>query len=154
LAFGENYVQEGVDKIAHFAAASATLTWHFIGPLQSNKSRLVAENFDWCHTIDRLRIAQRLNEQRPAGMPPLHVLIQVNISDEASKSGMYVVTSQRWLRRLSRCRIVQLRGLMAIPAQKAITQSQLEVFGQMRDALANATDDYPAGGHAVDGHDR
>lgn len=89
-AFGENYVQEGVDKIRHFAESpqNGELVWHFIGPLQSNKSRLVAEHFAWCHTVDRLRIAQRLSDQRPAGMPPLNVLIQINISDEQSKSGI------------------------------------------------------------------
>ena len=87
--FGENYVQEGVDKIRHFQELGVTgLEWHFIGPLQSNKSRLVAEHFDWCHTIDRLRIATRLNDQRPAELPPLNVLIQINISDENSKSGI------------------------------------------------------------------
>ncbi|MCR2660451.1 YggS family pyridoxal phosphate-dependent enzyme, partial [Salmonella enterica] len=84
------YVQEGVDKIRHFAESSqgGELVWHFIGPLQSNKSRLVAEHFAWCHTVDRLRIAQRLSDQRPADMPPLNVLIQINISDEQSKSGI------------------------------------------------------------------
>lgn len=88
-AFGENYVQEGVDKIRYFSENGVTgLQWHFIGPLQSNKSRLVAEHFDWCHTIDRLRIATRLSEQRPADLPPLNVLIQINISDENSKSGI------------------------------------------------------------------
>jgi pyridoxal phosphate enzyme (YggS family) len=87
--FGENYVQEGVEKIRHFREkGTADLQWHFIGPLQSNKSRLVAEHFDWCHTVDRLRIASRLSEQRPAEMPPLNVLIQINISDENSKSGI------------------------------------------------------------------
>ena len=78
LAFGENYVQEGVDKIAHFAGHQPALTWHFIGPLQSNKSRLVAENFDWCHTVDRLKIAQRLNEQRPENLPPAEEIKQVH----------------------------------------------------------------------------
>uniref|UniRef100_UPI0028AEE082 YggS family pyridoxal phosphate-dependent enzyme n=1 Tax=Pantoea sp. TaxID=69393 RepID=UPI0028AEE082 len=80
-AFGENYVQEGVEKVTALTA-HPDLQWHFIGPLQSNKSRLVAEHFAWCHTVDRLRIAQRLNDQRPAHLPPLNVLIQVNISDE------------------------------------------------------------------------
>lgn len=88
--FGENYVQEGVDKIRYFAEQypQLALEWHFIGPLQSNKTRLVAEHFDWVHTIEREKIALRLNEQRPAGMPPLQVLIQVNTSGEASKSGI------------------------------------------------------------------
>ena len=88
-AFGENYVQEGVDKIRYFQEQGKTdLQWHFIGPLQSNKSRLVAEHFDWCHTIDRLRIATRLNDQRPAEMPALNVLIQVNISDETASPAL------------------------------------------------------------------
>ena len=88
-AFGENYVQEGVEKILHFRKKGETgLQWLFIGPLQSNRRRLVAEHFDWCHTVDRLKIAVRLSEQRPADMPPLNVLIQINISDEQSKSGI------------------------------------------------------------------
>lgn len=88
--FGENYVQEGVDKIRYFAEhhPQLALEWHFIGPLQSNKTRLVAEHFDWVHTIDREKIALRLSEQRPVDMPPLQVLIQVNTSGEASKSGI------------------------------------------------------------------
>ena len=86
-AFGENYVQEGVEKIAYFNQ-QADLEWHFIGPLQSNKTKLVAAHFDWIQTVDRLKIAQRLSEQRPADKAPLNVLIQINISDEASKSGI------------------------------------------------------------------
>ena len=86
-AFGENYVQEGMEKIAYFNQ-QADLEWHFIGPLQSNKTKLVAAHFDWIQTVDRLKIAQRLSEQRPADKAPLNVLIQINISDEASKSGI------------------------------------------------------------------
>jgi pyridoxal phosphate enzyme (YggS family) len=133
--FGENYVQEGVDKIAHFAGHQPALTWHFIGPLQSNKSRLVAENFDWCHTIDRLKIAQRLNDQRPAGLPPLQVLIQVNISDEASKSGIRVGEITELATQIMAMPNLTLRGLMAIPAAETDYARQTEVFGQMRDAL-------------------
>jgi len=87
-AFGENYVQEGVDKIQYFEGRNIQLEWHFIGPLQSNKTRLVAEHFDWMQTLERAKIADRLNEQRPANKAPLNVLIQINISDEASKSGI------------------------------------------------------------------
>lgn len=87
-AFGENYVQEGVDKIAQLGDLRDQISWHFIGPLQSNKTRVVAERFDWVHAIDRLRIAERLSAQRPAGMAPLQVCLQVNISGEASKSGV------------------------------------------------------------------
>ena len=87
-AFGENYVQEALDKIAALADLRADLEWHLIGPLQSNKTRVVAENFDWVHTVDRLKIAERLAAQRPAGLPPLQLCLQVNISGEASKSGL------------------------------------------------------------------
>ncbi|CAM3709604.1 YggS family pyridoxal phosphate-dependent enzyme [Rahnella bruchi] len=135
LAFGENYVQEGVDKIAHFAGHQPALTWHFIGPLQSNKSRLVAENFDWCHTIDRLKIAQRLNEQRPGDLAPLQVLVQVNISDESSKSGIAVSEVAELATQIMAMPNLTLRGLMAIPAVETDYARQLEVFGQMRDAL-------------------
>ena len=87
-AFGENYVQEGVEKIQFCQQHQIELEWHFIGPLQSNKSRLVAEHFDWIQTVDRFKIAERLNDQRPEHLPPLNVLIQINISDESSKSGI------------------------------------------------------------------
>ena len=87
-AFGENYVQEGVDKIQYFEAQNIQLEWHFIGPLQSNKTRLVAEHFDWMQTLERAKIADRLHEQRPANKAPLNILIQINISDEESKSGI------------------------------------------------------------------
>ncbi|KAA1459047.1 YggS family pyridoxal phosphate-dependent enzyme, partial [Escherichia coli] len=111
----ENYVQEGVEKIAYFANCN-DLIWHFIGPLQSNKSRLVAENFNWCHTIDRLKIAQRLNEQRPEGMEPLNILIQINISDERSKSGIQLDELSTLAAEMNKLPNVRLRGLMAIPA--------------------------------------
>src|ERR1700727_3104737 len=87
-AFGENYVQEALTKIETLANLRASLEWHFIGPLQSNKTRPVAENFDWVHSVDRLKIAQRLAEQRPAYLPPLNVCLQVNVSGEASKAGV------------------------------------------------------------------
>ncbi|MFZ2297166.1 MAG: YggS family pyridoxal phosphate-dependent enzyme, partial [Aquabacterium sp.] len=86
--FGENYVQEALDKIAELADLREQITWHLIGPLQSNKTRVVAEHFDWVQSVDRLKIAQRLNEQRPAHLPPLQVCIQVNTSGEDSKSGV------------------------------------------------------------------
>ncbi|CCK15865.1 Hypothetical protein YggS, proline synthase co-transcribed bacterial homolog PROSC [Cronobacter universalis NCTC 9529] len=109
--FGENYVQEGVEKILHFRDAGVDgLTWHFIGPLQSNKSRLVAEHFDWCHTVDRLRIATRLNEQRPDEMTPLNVLIQVNISDEQSKSGIALSELDTLAEQIAALPRLRLRG--------------------------------------------
>jgi pyridoxal phosphate enzyme (YggS family) len=115
--FGENYIQEGVDKIARLRelAPDGGLVWHCIGPVQSNKTRLVAEHFDWLHTVDRLKIAQRLNEQRPAHLPPLNVCVQVNIDGGETKSGVApqdVLALAQAVRELPRLR---LRGLMTIP---------------------------------------
>lgn len=131
-AFGENYVQEGVDKIRHFQEQGVTgLQWHFIGPLQSNKSRLVAEHFDWCHTVDRLRIASRLSDQRPAEMPPLNILIQINISDEESKSGIPLAELDALADQVAELPGVCLRGLMAIPAPVSNYERQFAVAQQM-----------------------
>ncbi|HDR2374930.1 TPA: YggS family pyridoxal phosphate-dependent enzyme [Enterobacter asburiae] len=131
-AFGENYVQEAVDKIRYFQEQGNTdLQWHFIGPLQSNKSRLVAEHFDWCHTIDRLRIATRLNDQRPAKMPALNVLIQVNISDENSKSGIALSELDALAAEVAELPRLTLRGLMAIPAPESSYERQFAVAQQM-----------------------
>ncbi|WP_395300772.1 YggS family pyridoxal phosphate-dependent enzyme [Enterobacter sp. ECC-175] len=131
-AFGENYVQEGVDKILRFRETENTdLEWHFIGPLQSNKSRLVAEHFDWCHTIDRLKIATRLNEQRPATMPALNVLIQINISDENSKSGIALDELDALAAEVAALPQLTLRGLMAIPAPESSYERQFAVARQM-----------------------
>ncbi len=130
--FGENYVQEGVEKIRHFREkGTADLQWHFIGPLQSNKSRLVAEHFDWCHTVDRLRIASRLSEQRPAEMPPLNVLIQINISDENSKSGIALEALDQLADDVAALPGLKLRGLMAIPAPESDYDRQFAVARQM-----------------------
>jgi len=130
--FGENYVQEGVEKIRHFREkGTADLEWHFIGPLQSNKSRLVAEHFDWCHTVDRLRIASRLSEQRPAEMPPLNVLIQINISDENSKSGIALEALDQLADEVAALPGLKLRGLMAIPAPESDYDRQFAVARQM-----------------------
>lgn len=144
-AFGENYVQEGVDKIHYFADKHQghPLEWHFIGPLQSNKSRLVAENFAWCHTVDRLKIAQRLSAQRPAEMPDLNVLIQVNISDEQSKSGITLAELPVLAASISELPKVNLRGLMAIPAPETDYQKQLAVFEQMHQAFLTLKAQYP-----------
>jgi len=130
--FGENYVQEGVEKIRYFREkGTADLQWHFIGPLQSNKSRLVAEHFDWCHTVDRLRIASRLSEQRPAEMPPLNVLIQINISDENSKSGIALEELDQLAEQVAALPGLRLRGLMAIPAPESDYDRQFAVARQM-----------------------
>ena len=115
-AFGENYIQEGVDKIQYFEAQNIQLEWHFIGPLQSNKTRLVAEHFDWMQTLERAKIADRLNEQRPANKAPLNVLIQINISDEASKSGIQPNEMIELAKHIENLPYLRLRGLMAIPA--------------------------------------
>jgi len=131
-AFGENYVQEGVDKIRYFQQTGNTnLEWHFIGPLQSNKSRLVAEHFDWCHTVDRLRIATRLSDQRPADMAPLNILIQINISDENSKSGITLAELDALAEQVSELPGLTLRGLMAIPAPETSYDRQFAVAQQM-----------------------
>lgn len=135
-AFGENYVQEGVDKIRYFAEnGSEPLEWHFIGPLQSNKSRLVAEHFDWCHTVDRLRIATRLSEQRPAELAPLNVLIQINISDEHSKSGIALSELETLAAEITALPGLVLRGLMAIPAPEPDYERQFAVCRQMAEAF-------------------
>jgi len=113
--FGENYVQEGIDKIAALAELRSQAEWHLIGPLQSNKTRVVAEQFDWVHSVDRLKIAQRLSEQRPAQLAPLQVCLQVNISGEASKSGLAPGDVAEVARQVATLPGVRLRGLMAIP---------------------------------------
>ena len=143
-AFGENYVQEGVEKIRFFQDKGITdLQWHFIGPLQSNKSRLVAEHFDWCHTVDRLKIATRLSEQRPVHLPPLNVLIQVNISDEQSKSGIEPEAVDALAAEVSALPNLCLRGLMAIPAPETEYDKQFAVAQQMAVAFARLKTHYP-----------
>ncbi|MCA2416558.1 MULTISPECIES: YggS family pyridoxal phosphate-dependent enzyme [Vibrio] len=132
-AFGENYVQEGVSKVQHFAEhyPDNRIEWHFIGPIQSNKSRLVAEHFDWVHTIDRTKIAQRLNDQRPSELKPLQVLIQVNTSGEASKSGVTEAEVFKLAELISRLPNLTLRGLMSIPANVSDYESQLHEFQKL-----------------------
>ncbi len=133
--FGENYVQEGMDKIASLADLRGAIEWHLIGPLQSNKTRVVAEQFDWVHSVDRLKIAQRLSEQRPAHLPPLHVCLQVNISGEASKSGLMpdeVAATAHAVAKLPR---LVLRGLMAIPEPAADFAAQRVPHRQLREMM-------------------
>ena len=131
--FGENYVQEGVDKATELAALG--LQWHFIGPLQSNKTRAVAEAFDWVHSVDRLKIAQRLSEQRPESLPPLQLCLQVNISGEASKSGVAVGEVGLLARQVASLPRVKLRGLMAIPAPSDDFSQQRQAFAQLREVF-------------------
>jgi len=137
--FGENYVQEGLDKIAALADLRAGLEWHLIGPLQSNKTRPVAENFDWVHSVDRLKIAQRLSEQRPAALGPLNICIQVNISGEASKSGVAPAEVATLARAVAALPRLHLRGLMAVPepaadfeAQRAPHRELAALFAQLQ----------------------
>lgn len=131
-AFGENYVQEGVEKIAYFSG-NKSLEWHFIGPLQSNKSRLVAEHFDWIQTVDRFKIAERLNDQRPEHLPPLNVLIQINISDESSKSGIQPEEMFSLAEKISQFPRLKLRGLMAIPKPESEPEQQKISLRKMKD---------------------
>ncbi|SOZ35973.1 YggS family pyridoxal phosphate-dependent enzyme [Cupriavidus neocaledonicus] len=133
--FGENYVQEGIDKIAALADLRGHLQWHFIGPLQSNKTRPVAEHFDWVHSIERLRIAERLSAQRPAGMAPLQVCIQVNISGEASKSGVAPAEVPALAHAVAALPNLRLRGLMAIPEPAYDPAAQRRPFAAMRAML-------------------
>jgi hypothetical protein len=130
-AFGENYVQEALDKIA--ALRDLPLEWHFIGPIQSNKTRVIAENFAWVHGVERLKIAQRLSEQRPADLPPLNICLQVNVSGEASKSGVAPDEVLALAREVSSLPRLKLRGLMAIPAQADEVEAQRRPFAQLRE---------------------
>lgn len=114
-AFGENYVQEALDKLAELADLRGRLEWHLIGPLQSNKTRVVAESFDWVHSVDRLKIAERLSAQRPAGLPALNICLQVNVSGEASKSGVTLEALPGLATAVACLPGLRLRGLMAIP---------------------------------------
>ena len=122
--FGENYVQEGVDKIDALAELLEQVDGHATRPLQSNKTRVVAERFDWVHSVDRLKIAQRLAEQRPAGLPPLNVCLQVNISAEDSKSGLAPGEVAEVARAVAALPALRLRGLMAIPEPAASLEAQ------------------------------
>lgn len=131
LAFGENYVQEAVEKIEFFANRT-DLEWHFIGPLQSNKTKLVATHFDWIQTVDRLKIAERLNEQRPVDKAPLNVLIQINISDENSKSGIQSEEMLPLAQAISQLPNLKLRGLMAIPKPESEPEQQKIALRKMQ----------------------
>jgi PLP dependent protein len=135
-AFGENYIQEGVDKVlALRAAGHAELEWHCIGPIQSNKTRLVAEHFDWVHTVDRLKVAQRLSAQRPAQLPPLQVCVQVNVDGGANKSGVAPDELLALAAEVAQLPRLQLRGLMCIPEPAPGYEAQCEVFGQAKALL-------------------
>lgn len=139
-AFGENYAQEGVDK----ASARPDLEWHFIGPIQSNKTRGIAEHFAWVHSIDRLKIAQRLSEQRPGDRAPLQVCVQVNISNEPSKSGCMPDITLALCQAVARLPGLKLRGLMAIPEATLDTTSQRRSFAALRTLQAQINQAEPS----------
>jgi len=130
VAFGENYLQEAVEKMA--LLADLPLEWHCIGPIQSNKTRLVATHFQWAHTVDRLKIAQRLSEQRPEGLAPLNVCVQVNIDGGANKSGVAPGEALALAREVARLPNLRLRGLMAIPEPVEGFEAQRAVHGRTR----------------------
>lgn len=139
LAFGENYVQEGLAKIA--ALEGLGLEWHFIGPMQSNKTRLVAEHFTWVHGVERFKIAERLSEARGAGRPPLQVCVQVNVSGEASKSGVSPGDTAALARAVATLPNLRLRGLMAIPEptdDMALARRRFSTLRDLRDTLNEA----------------
>jgi PLP dependent protein len=141
LDFGENYLQEALDKIA--ATADLDLCWHFIGPLQSNKTRAVAERFDWVHSIDRLKIARRLSEQRPPNLPPLKVCLQVNISGEASKAGADPADVPALAAAIAALPRLELRGLMAIPAPAEDEAGRREPFARLAAIFATLGETLP-----------
>ncbi len=147
-AFGENYVQEGVDKVIALSEIGPykDIHWHFIGPLQSNKTRAIAEHFHWLHTLEREKIAQRLNDQRPVHLPPLNVLIQVNISAEDSKAGISLDEVPALAQAIAQLPNLSLRGLMCIPAPAHTDTEQLRLkteFEQMAAALKQLQQHYP-----------
>ena len=140
-AFGENYAQEMVEKAA--ALADLPLYWHFIGPIQSNKTALIAEVSDWVHSIDRLKVARRLSEQRPDDKAPLNVLVQVNTSNEDSKSGVAPDAAPELLAAINELPGLTLRGLMTIPAATTNQAEQREPFRQLSELMAQLSDSLP-----------
>jgi PLP dependent protein len=142
--FGENYVREGLAKIT--ALADLPLTWHFIGQLQGNKTREVAEHFQWVHTVDRARIAERLSAQRSPQAPPLQVLLQVSLADEPGKGGVTTTELPALAAAIARLPRLQLRGLMCIPPPARDLQAQRAPFRRLRELR----DELNAGGHQLD----
>lgn len=140
--FGENYVQEALSKKSELADLD-NIVWHFIGPLQSNKSRDVAEHFDWVHSVDRERLARRLNAQRPDSLGPLNVCLQVNISHEDSKSGVALDALMPLAEQVLALPRLRLRGLMAIPAPADTLDAQREPLARLREALEGLRERFP-----------
>ena len=148
--FGENYVQEALDKQTQLR--DLPLVWHFIGPIQSNKTRAIAEHFSWVHSVDRLKIAERLSAQRPVDLPPLQVCIEVNVSGEASKGGVTAAELPALADAVAALPGLQLRGLMAIPAPATDIAAQRAAFRQVRDGVRGAGRARPRARYPVDGH--
>jgi len=134
-AFGENYVQEAVAKIAELADLRSEIEWHFIGPLQSNKTKVVADNFDWVHSVDRLKIAERLSDQRGDNMAALNVCLQVNVSGETSKSGVTPEETLALARAIAALPKLRLRGLMAIPEPAGTLDEQRAPHRRLREIM-------------------
>ena len=132
--FGENYLQEAIDKINSLQNLDA-IQWHFIGAIQSNKTRPIAEHFDWVHSVDRLKIATRLSDQRPAELAPLNLCLQVNISNEESKAGISLAEIPDLAREVNKLDNIKLRGLMAIPLKTKDATEQRRFFRQLKDCL-------------------
>ena len=130
VSFGENYLQESIEKIHELA--DLQIEWHFIGAIQSNKTREIAENFDWVHSVDRLKIARRLSTQRPDSLPALNICLQINISHENSKSGFNISDIQPAIDEIINLPNLNLRGLMAIPAKANSFDDQRRVFAKMK----------------------
>jgi pyridoxal phosphate enzyme (YggS family) len=143
--FGENYVQEGIDKVAALADVPG-LVWHFIGQLQGNKTRAVAEHFDWVHTVDRERTASRLNAQRPHDAAPLQVLLQVRLADEPGKGGVAPAAAPALAAAITALPQLRLRGLMCIPPPAADQEAQRRPFRQLRELMESLV----AAGHSLD----
>ncbi len=139
--FGESYIQEAEQKI--LALQDKPITWHFIGPIQSNKTRKISELFDWVHSVDRLKIARKLNEYHPQHKAPLNILLQVNIDNEATKSGIQPDQIQTLAQQISTLPQLKLRGLMAIPSQHKDLQQQRIPFARMQQALSKLQQHYP-----------
>lgn len=130
-AFGENYLQEALDKIA----VRPDLNWHFIGPIQSNKTKPIAEHFNWVHSVDRIKIAQRLSNQRPKHLPPLNILLEVNVDNQASKAGFKLSEVADRVAEIKALPNIQLRGLMAIPAKHDGLEAQRQPFRKLKRLL-------------------
>ncbi|MFW2372363.1 MAG: YggS family pyridoxal phosphate-dependent enzyme [Gammaproteobacteria bacterium] len=140
-AFGESYLQEALDKMAQLQ--NFNIQWHFIGHIQSNKTRDIASHFDWVHSVDRYKIAQRLNDQRPPEHPPLNICLQVNINRESGKSGTDIEQLEPLVQQISQLKRLNLRGLMAIPVKTSSLDQQRQNFKKIRQALEQLQQKHP-----------